>query len=377
MSESRREGVCEGVAAELEGIDLGDKRLNKRSVTLIEALAADPQASINAACEGWSDTLEAYRLLDNKGVDPHQLMKPHLDATRQRMNEHPVVLVVQDTTELDFTSYPPGDARCLNQENRFGLYDHTHLAVTPEKLCLGLVGTEQFDRAANIYDIFMAAEQHSTPADFIIRAKEDRCTPERNPDSGLAVYRKVREEVSASALRTMRTITLPQTSKRKARQAELEIRAIPVKVKPPHARSDLPSVTYQVVLVEEVKGPCDGTDVSWLLITSLPIDSVEAILLVIDYYVARWIIEVYFRVFKTGCKVEEIQLETLSRVKNCLAFCKIIAWRVMYLTYLNRECPEVPCTALFTASQWKSVWRVTTKQAHPRLPPHWASLCPC
>jgi len=85
--------------------------------------------------------------------------------------------------------------------------------------------------------------------------------------------------------------------------------------------------------------------------------------------VVRWVIEIYFRVLKTGCKIEEIQLETLARVKNCLAFYKIIAWRVMYLTYLNRECPEVPCTAVFDDSEWKSVWRVTTKQELPKTPP--------
>lgn len=51
----------DGIAAELEGIDLGDKRLNKRSGLIIETLVADPEASCNAACDGWSDTLGAYR----------------------------------------------------------------------------------------------------------------------------------------------------------------------------------------------------------------------------------------------------------------------------------------------------------------------------
>ncbi len=53
--------MCEGIEKELEGIDLGDKRLNRRSGSILESLAANPQASINSACEGWSDTLAAYR----------------------------------------------------------------------------------------------------------------------------------------------------------------------------------------------------------------------------------------------------------------------------------------------------------------------------
>ncbi len=410
--------MCEGIAGEVEGIDLGDKRLNRRSECILESLAAHPAASINAACEGWGGTLAAYRFFNNQAIEPKQILQPHVAATERRITEHSVVLIVQDTTELDFSSYPPADAQCLNKEERFGLYDHTHLAVTPDRLCLGVVGVEEFDRApetlgkaharrtlpieekeslrwltgyrlasqlagehsttqivsvadreSDIYDIFMEAEQHRTPADFVIRAKIERCTFERDPDSGPAAYRKVRDEVSASELRTMRTIELSRTPQRKARQAELEIRAIEVVVKPPHARSSLPSVTYNVVLVEEINGSGDGTDVSWLLITSLPIDSVKDILRVIDYYVARWTVEVYFRVLKTGCRVEEIQLETMDRVKNCLAFYRIIAWRVVYLTHLNRECPSLPCDAVFDDCEWMSVWKVTTQEEIPDTPP--------
>ena len=410
--------MCEGIARELQGIDLGDKRLNRRSEQIIEALAADPQASVNAACDGWADTLAAYRFFNNDGVEPSEVLRPHVEATKQRMQEQSVVLMVQDTTELDFTKHPPGDAGCLDAEHRFGLYDHTHLAVTPDQLCLGLLGVEEFSRSseslgkaqerrklpieqkescrwltgyrlasqmvcecpdtqivsiadceADIYDIFVEAQQHDTPADFVIRAKENRCTTERDPDSGPYVYRKVRDEVLASEVRITRTLDLPQTPKREARQANLEIRAICVDVKPPHARPHLPPVTYNVVLVEEVGGPQDGTDVCWLLITTLPIDSIPAIERIIDYYVARWAIEVYFRVLKSGCCVEEIQLETMHRLKNCLAFYRIVAWRVMYLTYLNRESPSLPCDAVFAESEWKSVWCVTTKSELPDHPP--------
>lgn len=418
--------MCEGIADELQGIDLGDERLNRRSNVIIKTLAANPEASINAACDGWSETVAAYRFFNNEAVSPEQILLPHREATQRRMREQAVVLIVQDTTELDYTNHPPDDARCLNRVERFGLFLHAHLAVTPDKLCLGVVGAEFSDRTpeslgqakqrrtlpieekesfrwlkgyrlacqlaaecpetqivsiadreADIYDIFVDAQQQDgARADYIIRAQEDRSTLERDPETGPKAYRKVRDEVSCSKLLTTRTIELSQTPKRAARQAALEIRAITVRVKPPHARAYLPPVNHNVVLVEEVGGPGDGTEVSWLLITTLPIETVDDILRIIDYYVARWVVEIFFRTLKTGCRVEDIQLETTHRLKNCLAFYQIIAWRVLYLTYLNRTTPTLPCIAVFTESEWKSVWRVVTKRPLPKQPPLLSEMMP-
>lgn len=411
--------MCEGIGEECRGIDLRDQRLNKRTVKLLESLASNPEASINGACSGWSDTLAAYRFFNNKAVTPERILAPHRQATVRRMREQPVVLIVQDTTELDFSDHPTKDMRCLNDERRLGLYHHAHLAVTPDRLPLGVVGTENFDRSpeslgcteqratlpieekesyrwlkgyrlacelaaecpetqvvsvgdreADIYDIFVDAEQQSGPrAEYVIRARVERSTLERNPSAGTAAFQKVREEVERSAVRTTRTIDLPATPKRQARVATLEMRAITVRVKPPHARSSLPAVTVNVVLVEERGGPGDGTDVSWLLITTLPIDTVDDVLRVVAYYVARWSVEIYFKTLKSGCRVEEIQLETNQRLFNCLAFYNIIAWRVLYLTYLNRTCPTLSCTALFDDAEWKSVWTVVTKKPLPKTPP--------
>ncbi len=52
-------------------------------------------------------------------------------------------------------------------------------------------------------------------------------------------------------------------------------------------------------------------------------------------------IEVFFKILKSGCKVEDLQLEKLERLEPALAFYQIIAWRVLYLTMLGRDCPEL------------------------------------
>ena len=253
--------MCEGIADELTGIDLGDKRRNNRSQHLLVDLAANPEASVNAACNGWGDTVAAYRFFDNLAVTPEGILRPHRQATIRRMKEHPVVLHVQDTTELDFTQHPPKDARCLNRPERFGLYAHTHLAVTPDKLILGVLGIDYFDRdpetlgkadarstlpieqkesfrwlegfrrarqlaadapgtqivsvadrEADIYDIFVEATQSSGPrAEYVIRARVDRCTLKRDPAAGPAVFCKVRDEVGRAKLLATRTLDLKNT----------------------------------------------------------------------------------------------------------------------------------------------------------------------
>lgn len=85
---------------EFETIDLGDKRLNRRTVLLAEQLAENPTSSIPGACKGWKETLGAYRLISNDKVNCQSVFTPHLESTVKRMAAQPVVLCVQDTTSF-------------------------------------------------------------------------------------------------------------------------------------------------------------------------------------------------------------------------------------------------------------------------------------
>ena len=407
------------IADELHGIDLLDERLNRRAQTLLETFAANPEASINAACDTWSETQAAYRFCDNPHVTPEAIHQPHGRATLRRVRQHPVILDVQDTTELDYTKHPPKDVRCLASEHGRGLYAHCRFAVTPSKQNLGVLGIAYFDRdpetlgrtverrhlpieekeslrwlegyrgacrlaaecpgtqvvsvadrEADIYDIFVEAAGVEGPkAEFVIRAKQPRRTAEPDPSAGPKASRKVLDDVSASEVRARTAVELPATPKRAARVATLEIRAKTVTVLPPLSRSHLPSVTLNVVLVREVGGPNDGTDVEWLLLTSLPVATVSELESVVRYYAARWAAEIFFRVWKTGCRVEDIRLETASRLKNGLMLYAIVAWRIVHLTYESRARPGACCTTVFSVWEWQMVWRVAKRQALPSSPP--------
>ena len=104
----------------------------------------------------------------------------------------------------------------------------------------------------------------------------------------------------------------------------------------------LENVEVNAVSVREINGPEDEPPVEWLLLTSLSISSFEDVCLVIEYYGCRWQIEIYFRVLKSGCKIEDRQFESAENYMPCLAIFMIVAWRVMSVMMMSRKYPEMP-----------------------------------
>jgi hypothetical protein len=408
--------MSEWIDEELVDLNLGDKRLDQRAKVLLERFMANPPASINAACHGWSETLAAYRFFDNDKVREDKILEPHRRATIRRMAQHPVTLVVQDTTELDFTGTEIEGDGPLSYEYRTGFLDHNLVAFTPEGLCLGVLDAqiwargdqpqapwkqrkfepietkESFrwvqmyreackireealptqvvmvaDSEADIYEMFVEAEKSPQfcRADYVIRLRENRSLPEANPQAGAEAFHKLFDAIASAPVLVRRKLKLSRTPKRRARTAKVEICAKSITLKPPFRRGRrLASVTLNVILIREINAPPDEEPIRWLLATSLPIATLTEVERVIHYYICRWQIEVYYRVLKTGCKVEDIQLETADRLKRCLMLYKIVAWRVLYATMLGRECPTLGCDVIFVEHEWKSVWTITT-DSHP------------
>lgn len=406
---------------EFVDLNLGDKRLDERAKVLLERFAANPQASINAACHGWSETLAAYRFFDNDKVHENKILEPHRRATIRRMTQHPVTLVVQDTTELDFTGTEIEGDGPLSYEYRTGFLDHNLVAFTPEGLCLGVLDAQIWARSdepqapwkqrkfepietkesfrwvqmyreackireealptqvvmvadseADIYEMFMEAEKSPKfcRAEYVIRLRENRSLPEPDKEAGAETFHKMFDAISGAPVLVRRKLKLARTPKRRARTAKVEIRAKSITLKPPYRRGQrLTPVTLNVVLIQEVNAPPDEEPIRWLLATSLPIANLADVERVIDYYIGRWQIEVYYRVLKAGCKVEDIQLETFDRLKPCLMLYKIVAWRVLYATMLGRECPTLACDVIFVEHEWKSVWTISTDAQPPASAP--------
>jgi hypothetical protein len=126
-------------AEEFKTIELGDARLNNRSVLLLERLAQKPSASIPGACSNWAETTAAYRFLSNDNVRWDKVLEAHWQASQERMAQHKVVLCLQDTTELDYNGQQIEGLGPLSYEAQRGMYLHPTYVVSPEREPLGVL----------------------------------------------------------------------------------------------------------------------------------------------------------------------------------------------------------------------------------------------
>ena len=398
---------------EMHTVDLGDRRLNARIATILEQLGAHPNASIPAACRGWAETLATYRFFDNPKATFDGVLAPHRDATVQRLANCPVVLLVQDTTELDkWVSRGPKGVGTLKNQEKYIRRLHPTVAFTPERVCLGVVEAQWWSRdhasprperryktveqkesrrwldsyqascalqgllpgqllvnladaEGDLYEWFVEAETFTpdTRAQWIVRAAHDRRLAGEAANTlwpcleRAAVLGQIEVEVKAQA-------------QRPARQARVTLRSTRVQLRPPaRVGYHLPPVSINAVRVREEAAPAGVEPLDWLLLTSLPVERLEQARTVVQWYAVRWCIEVYFHVLKQGCQINRLQLESTERLLPCIGLYLVIAWRVLYSLMLGRSCPDLDCETVFAVEEWQAAHLVLQRCPPPATPP--------
>jgi hypothetical protein len=232
------------------------------------------------------------------------------------------------------------------------------------------------DSEADIYELFLEERRvnETRNLELLVRSDQQRSLS----DGRGSVLNAIR---SAPCLYTCcvdvskRTLKIKakkglRNQPREARLAEVEVRAMTVTLHASHRPGySLPEVTVNVVLVEEINTPEGQIPIQWILITTLPIDTVEQVQLIVHYYTIRWQIEVYFRTLKSGCRVEERYFENMDRMLNCLAVYTIVAWKVLFLCRLSQECPDLSCEVVFDPSEWMPLYMAIHRMQPPKTPP--------
>ena len=401
-------------STEFADAELGDLRRTQRLVELANLLAQHPDATLPEACGQGAMLKGAYRFFANDDIAPCDILHSHIEATYNRLDQVAVVLAVQDTTEIDWTRHrattglgPLGHSACR------GLLVHSTLAITPDRVPLGLLGQQVWardvndigkrarrkqlpiaqkesqkwleslesvvhaqascpsarfvsvgDREADVYDL-LAAERPDG-VELLIRASWNRCanTPQHY----------IWDTVEAQPVATRLTLQVPRRGLQPAREAALALRFCLVPLCPPRHRvkDGLPEVAIWAVHVCEDTPPAEVEPLEWLLLTTVAVETVPDAIERVQWYVCRWGIEVWHRILKSGCRIEERQLETAERLQRCLALYSVIAWRIFYATMLARAVPEIPCSVLLALEEWQALYCAIHHCATP--PPEPPSL---
>jgi hypothetical protein len=394
---------------EFGGAPLGDARLSKRLVAVAAAKAQSPDRAFTGVAKGdWAKAKGYYRMIEqpeDSAVNMTNILLPHHQRTVRRMENQRTVLCIQDGTDLNYS----GLSKCnglgvlgTNQtkaESR-GLHLHTTLAVAPNGLPLGIVkvqctappkksSEEQrpsfdipieekkmfcwiehhrelvelgakmpktrlvdvCDREADFFELF--DEQRKKPrVELLVRAKFNR----NIVDESFKMFETVRQEAVQGRIR----VFIPQQSarpkrskqkarpKRPARMAEMAVRYKRVQLRPPKYYSEIAPIDIWVVHALEENPPANANPVEWFVLTTINIASAQIAEQCLRWYCLRWRIEDWHRVLKSGCRVESLAHETAERLRRAIAINLVIAWRIMLMTLLGREVPDLPAQVLFS-----------------------------
>ena len=390
-------------AMEFGGASLGDKRLSARLVRSAALLAEYPgraicgnAASDRRAVDGF------YRFIEQpqaSAVTVENILAPHRARSIQRMRSQRTVLAIQDGTDLNFARRPHCEGLGIIGHNQtaaqtLGLHLHLTLAVNGEGLPLGVLrcGLEApvpgkvvrrertdgkkskrwldgfadivaasrelsgrtrvvsvMDREADFFELF-DAQRRSARVEVLVRARHDR----RLDGKEGKLFGKMRKgeadglvDVAIDRLterkKTAGKKARPARSKRLAR-CEVRFRKLILPATVPNA---LP-VSLSAVHVVETAPPEGEVAVQWHLLTSLPIESLDAAREAVAFYLQRWRVEDYFRVLKSGCRVEFLAFRTAERLQRAIAINSVIAWRIMLMTLLGRQVPDCDPELMFT-----------------------------
>lgn len=355
--------------------DLSDLRRTRRLVKVVGVMADQPSDSIPRQCGSWADAIGVYRLLSNSRVKPHAIQEPHRELTLEACRGAGVVLCVQDTTDLDFSSRKKTDGLgSIGNGKGRGILQHSALAVCPRGRVMGLLACSWHkrverpkgetaaqrkvrwteadvwadtarsvgetpegcvliqvgDRHADVFR-FMAACRGQKQG-FIVRAMHDR-----KVDEGQArLWEKLE---SLPLLGTRRIWVDRQLDKqgrlvREAGEVELEVRAAAVRIPAPQddpkSAGEEELVAWGVML-SEPSPPAGVEPIEWTILTDQKVEGLEDAQRVVGYYSRRWVIEEWHRALKEGCRLERSQLDEAEDIQRLAAIQSVVAVRLLQM----------------------------------------------
>ena len=375
-------------------VDLQDQRRNDRAVTLATVAALYASDSLPKMCKQWSATKAAYRFFDQKHVTLAALTQPHRQLTLQAASACAVALHVSDTTTLSFSF---GQARGLGPTSAagsgHGVLLHSTLALDvsggidacPRVLGLSAqqwwarespqapkpesfkwsLGIEKItvpkafgrqihvgDCESDCWETIEACQQQGLS--YVIRSGQDRRLAAGNDGSkgedssnSLSLFERMRQQPALGQKR----LPLRSRGEMEAREVQLHLSAMRMTLRPPknwsskahrQDRKKPAPIDCWAVRVWESDPPAGAKAIEWILLTDMACNDPSSASLIAFWYSCRWLIEEYHKCLKTGCKVEERQLETADRLEALTGILGVVAVRLLQLKQQARCDPQQP-----------------------------------
>jgi hypothetical protein len=403
---------------------LGDARLSKRLVNMAEEKAQVPSRTFSGVAKGdWPKVKAYYRMIDqpeDSAVSMPNILAPHRDRTVRRMMGQRTVLCIQDGSDLNYTNLEKCSGLGELGSNQTGaksrgLYLHSTLAVAPNGLPLGVVHAQCIapenkseedkrsahaipieekktfvwlehhrdlvalsaklpqtrlvhvcDREADFFELF-DEQRRKRSVELLVRAKHNRNVSEEP----FKLFETARQAPVASRIQINipRQSARPKKSKQKARPArpgrlaDMAVRYIRIQLRPAHYLGDKEPIELWLVHALEENPPADTKAVEWFLLTTIEITSAAEAEQCLRWYVLRWRIEDWHRVLKHGCRIEDLAHTTAERLRRVIAINLVIAWRIMLMTLLGRETPELPAEVLFSDIELRTLQAYAKKKS--------------
>jgi hypothetical protein len=411
MARSSQEIVADraSLVDEMASGELGDQRLNGRRDRLIAVLEQHPDTAFPDACADDAEVEALYRFFRNRRLSLPTVIEPHVVATQARCAALGEVLVIHDTTDVVFAGETPRTGLTPLGRGRQGFWLHAALAVSADGLRtpLGVLSLAPFmraarsrdvpkdnrtrfvdpdkesrcwpdgvaavrrrvgatvtpihvmDRAGDSYELFAEMLKHGDR--FVIRLNHDRRVVTNDgpchlsdaaPRSDVMGQRQVR--LSPRLVGDRSPKARQQHPPRAGRMVTLQFAARGLTLQRPQAPQYAhlpPTLRLQVIYAWETAAPPGEVPIEWRLITTEPIETIDQVLRVVDWYRARWLIEEWFKALKTGCAYEKRQLASLQTLLIALALLAPIAWQLLLLRYLARDLADAPAHVVLSARQ--------------------------
>jgi hypothetical protein len=371
---------------ELYRIPLWDPRCLRTLVAACESLAENAQMSFSQVLGSRRKAVSS--ILHHEKTTQQDLLSGHIRATQLRGCQEETLLIASDTTVMDFTTHQAttGLGPISDKEYQRGFLVHSALALTQQGVPLGLLSQMSWardphqegsakerrkrastdkesakwlqtlravekvlpptqkavmiqDREADVFAFFSAPRREGL--DLLLRATQPRRLDTRGQTGPTTLFAAVAQALVVA----VKTIHIPPGPKRVERDACLRVRVATVWIRPGMNGPDPSGAAIRLSVVRgSEENPPEGVKdpLEWVLLTTLSVESAEDALRILEYYTFRWRIERFHFVLKSGCGFERLQLDRLDTLEKALSLYSIVAWRLLYLTYLVRHAPDTP-----------------------------------